>query len=109
MRSKYSFFTILPKLPGKLLKDNTKLVLVLSFKEAQINDLEKIDPHDKAFPWLYNEDQIPLPSLSRTWFTSDLWGGLTSSYLHQTVGNAMEKTKVSFAAVITSIAILMVK
>ncbi|OBS68512.1 hypothetical protein A6R68_02948 [Neotoma lepida] len=54
----YSFFTILPKLPGKLLKDNTKLVLVLSIKGAQINDLEKIDLHEKAFPWLYNEDQM---------------------------------------------------
>nr|KAF6398579.1 transaldolase 1 [Molossus molossus] len=58
------FLTISPKLLGELLKDNSKLVPMLSAKAAQASDLEKIHLDEKAFRWLHNEDQMAVEKLS---------------------------------------------
>jgi len=58
------FLTISPKLLGELLKDNSKLVPVLSVKAAQASNLERIHLDEKAFRWLHNEDQMAVEKLS---------------------------------------------
>ncbi|XP_029813034.1 transaldolase [Suricata suricatta] len=58
------FLTISPKLLGELLKDNSKLVPVLSAKAAQASELEQVHLDEAAFRWLHNEDQMAVEKLS---------------------------------------------
>lgn len=57
------FLTISPKLLRELLKENSKLAPALSVKVAQTSDSEKIHLDEKAFRWLYNEDQMAVEKL----------------------------------------------
>ncbi|XP_044281650.1 transaldolase isoform X2 [Varanus komodoensis] len=58
------YLTISPKLLGELSKDSSKLTPVLSVKDAQASDLEKVHLDEKTFRWLHNEDQMAVEKLS---------------------------------------------
>ncbi|XP_053304344.1 transaldolase [Spea bombifrons] len=58
------YLTISPKLLGELSKDNSKLTPLLTVKEAQASNLEKIHLDEKDFRWLHNEDQMAVEKLS---------------------------------------------
>ncbi|KAL8185372.1 UNVERIFIED_CONTAM: hypothetical protein K2H54_048339 [Gekko kuhli] len=59
-----NYLTISPKFLGELSKDASKLTSVLTVKEAQVSDLEKIHLDEKTFHWLHNEDQRAMEKLS---------------------------------------------
>uniref|UniRef100_A0A6I8Q8Y6 Transaldolase n=1 Tax=Xenopus tropicalis TaxID=8364 RepID=A0A6I8Q8Y6_XENTR len=58
------YLTISPKLLGELAKDSSKLTPVLTVKEAQASNLEKVHLEEKDFRWLHNEDQMAVEKLS---------------------------------------------
>ncbi|KAG8438039.1 hypothetical protein GDO86_008647 [Hymenochirus boettgeri] len=58
------YLTISPKLLGDLAKDVSKLTPLLTVKEAQASDLEKIHLEERNFRWLHNEDQMAVEKLS---------------------------------------------
>eukprot|EP00079_Xenopus_tropicalis_P035073 XP_017948844.1 PREDICTED: LOW QUALITY PROTEIN: transaldolase-like [Xenopus tropicalis] len=58
------YLTISPKLLGELAKDSSKLTPVLTVKEAQASNLEKVHLEEKDFRWLHNEHQMAVEKLS---------------------------------------------
>ncbi|OCT68786.1 hypothetical protein XELAEV_18040077mg [Xenopus laevis] len=58
------YLTISPKLLSGWAKDSSKLTPVLTVKEAQASNLEKVHLEDKDSQGLQNEDQVAMEKLS---------------------------------------------